>query len=47
MRPILVWMCAGSIAAAGTEPIAKEWTLGEGPPLPYRWHQPTAAEPGK
>ena len=48
MRPMLAWMCAGSLASAGTEiPAAKEWNQGEPPPLPYRWHTPETIEPGR
>lgn len=47
MRSMLAWMCAGSLAAAATDPVAKEWQKGDTPPLPYRWHQPGSPEAGK
>jgi predicted peptidase len=39
---------AGSWAAAAAEELAaREWTKGEEPALPYRWHQPATLEAGR
>lgn len=42
-----ICVCAGSWAAAEGPWEAREWKPGEGPALPYRWHQPASPEAGR